>query len=353
MGVGSDFSGEMSTEKAHKLAIETGIDLGMNLLDTAEVYGQGLSEQLIGKVISRKRDKIIIATKFSPENSSFQGVIRSAEASLRRLRTDYIDIYQLHWPNPTIPISETMAALETLVLQGKVRFIGVSNMSLRETLEACTCLNSNVLISNQLEYNLFDRSIENEMLKYCLESDLALFAYSPLDKGRIVNGAKELKILKSIGQKYDKSASQVALNWLVRNRSVIAIPKSTNIAHIKNNSEAMNFEMDLADYRLIGETCSVSPDLILPRTITVSPAGEDNRSVYQNLEEAIGNKLNLSPSPEQLALSLKLNDPIKPVRLHLRDNPGDFKYDLIEGRLRYWAWVIAFGWETPIPAYIR
>jgi len=354
MGIGGEFLRDESKAEEHVHALEVGIDLGLTFLDTAEIYSDGYSEELIGRVAKGKRDKLFIATKFSPENSSYQGVLRAAEGSLRRLQTDYIDLYQIHWPNPTIPIEETMSAMEKLVDEGKVHYIGVSNFSKREMIAAQSSMNENRIVTNQLEYNLFDRFIEQDILLHCRKEKSLVIAYSPLDKGRTTDGDLRRKLLQELSNKYEKTPSQIALNWLISQPSVVVIPKSTNLEHIRQNAEAAGFEISDEDKLRIDEVCTAMPIYISPQEIRVSVSGEGGRSVYQTVEEARANLLRLSPSPLELAEFIRQAEPTKPVRvIPSIDTSDGYTYDLVEGRLRYWAWVLAFNGEKPVPAYVR
>ena len=354
MGIGGGFSRDLSQFENHKAALELGIELGMTFLDTAEVYAAGYSEEIVGQVALGKRNKLFIATKFSPENHHFDAVIQSAERSLQRLRTDYIDLYQIHWPNPTVPIEETIRAMQKLVDSGMVRYIGLCNFSKREMTAAQAALGQSKIFSNQVEYNLFDRFSESSILPFCDNEGAILIAYSPLDKGRTSDDDTKRKVLEDLAEKYEKTPSQIALNWLTSHPSIVAIPKSVNFQHIRQNAAALDFELQAEDKALIDRICSKDPDLISPNHIRVSCEGEDNRKVYQTREEAMANTLGMSPSPLELAEFIKEGEAIKPVRLIPSKNPHNkYAYDLIEGRLRYWAWVIAFDGKKPIPSYIR
>ena len=183
MGIGGEFTREVNNDVDYISALRLGVDLGLTFLDTAEVYGGGHSEELIGRAIRGIRSKVFIASKFSPENSSYKNVLEAAERSLTRLKTEYLDLYQVHWPNPKIPVCETMAALEKLVQDGKILNIGVSNFSKLQMIEAQQCLVTTKIISNQVEYNLFDRFIENDIYPHCMSNNSTLIAYSPLEKG--------------------------------------------------------------------------------------------------------------------------------------------------------------------------
>lgn len=354
MGIGGQIQVQKVDEQEQIHAIRFGIEKGLSLLDTAEVYAGGYSELIIGKAIHGIRDKVFLATKFSPENSGYKEVIAAAEGSLRRLGTDYIDLYQAHWPNPSIPISETMSALAELVSTGKVKNIGLSNFSKREMIAAQQILPSIKLYSNQLEYNLFDRFVEHEILPHCKLTNSLLIAYSPLDRGRNGSSHPSNELLNELSKKYERTNSQISLNWLVSRGNVVPIPKATNSKHIEENASSLDFQISFEDLELINKAFDSNPQLIPTNEINVSATGEGDRKVYQSRSEAIENNLNLSPSPLELAEFIRSGELAKPVRLVMRkDDAKGLKYDLVEGRLRYWAWVLAFNGEKPVPAYVR
>jgi diketogulonate reductase-like aldo/keto reductase len=161
-------------------ALRTGIDTGAAFIDTAESFG---TEEIVGQAIQGIRKEVFLATKVSPRHFRRAEVVRSADQSLKRLKTDYIDLYQLHWPNLTVPIEETMGAMEELVDSGKVGFIGVSNFGLRELKSAQNAMTRYNIVSNQVRYNLIDRTIESGLLGYCQEHDITVIAHSPLAGG--------------------------------------------------------------------------------------------------------------------------------------------------------------------------
>ena len=349
MGVGGELSADSTRDAEQIEALRIGIDLGMTLIDTAEVYGNGHSEELVGHAVRGIRDKVFIATKFSPENNGYENVLRAAERSLRRLRTDFIDLYQVHWPNPSVPVDETMQALAKLVEAGKVRHVGLSNFSVAEMRDAKSAVPELNVAANQVEYNLFDRFIERMILPYCRAERMTVIGYSPLDKGRVAAGDQ---LLREIGLRYGKTPAQVVLNWLVRRPEVIVIPKATNPVHVRDNAAAADFVMSDEDARLIGEAFSAEPTLVPIKDISVSVHGEGNRKVYQTVEQALQNELNFTPSPSELAADILKGEPIKPVRV-VPVIAESHRYELIEGRIRYWAWVIAHCGNMPIPALIR
>lgn len=159
-GIGGYMHSDYSKDKEAIELIRYAIEIGLNFIDTAEMYGSGHTEELIGEAIMGLREKVFIATKVSPSHFSYEEVIKACERSLKRLKTTYIDLYQLHWPNPSIPIKETMKAMEYLVDKGKIRYIGISNFSVEETKEAMEALSKYEIVSNQVEYSILERSIE-------------------------------------------------------------------------------------------------------------------------------------------------------------------------------------------------
>ena len=354
MGIGGYLSKDSLQDDNQVKALRLGIELGMTFLDTAEAYGNGHSEEIVGRAVEGIRDKVFIATKVSPEHLSYDALLRSAEGSLRRLKTDYIDLYQVHWPNPKIPISETMRTMECLLKEGKIRYVGVSNFSLRELKEAQVVLSENEIVSVQAEYNLFDRTIENSILPYCEREGIITIAYSPLDQGKIASGDKRIKSLQKIANKYNRTMAQVALNWLISHHSVIAIPKSTNPEHIKENATVADFVLLNEDFREISKIFTQKCVHVPVDRIRVISGGQGNRQVYQTVEEAIENKLGFVPSPMDLAHDIQKGEVLKPVRvIRSTYKTSNYDFDLIEGRIRYWAWVIAHNGEKPIPVYIR
>jgi len=250
------FSGRhLGGEDGDVRALRLGLELGMRFVDTAEVYGHGHSEEVVAVAVREQRGSVLIATKVSAENLSYERLIRSCEASLRRLKTDYIDLYQVHWPNPRIPIAETMKAMEKLVGEGRVRQIGVSNFSVQQTREAQEALSKNSLASNQVEYSLAERSIEKDLLPYCTKEHVTVIAYSPVARGHIPGSGREerWRILDRIASKYGKTRTQVALNWLICKEPVVAIPKAANLEHVKENAGSVGWMLKKGDQDALAE----------------------------------------------------------------------------------------------------
>jgi diketogulonate reductase-like aldo/keto reductase len=245
--MGNRPSGEERTKELE--ALRRGIELGMSLIDTAEMYGYGKSERLVAEAIADRRDEVFVATKVSPDHFQYDEMLKSCEASLQRLSVKSIDLYQLHWPNPRVPIKETMRAMEHLVSQGKIRYIGVSNFSVEQTMEAQESLSKNEVASNQVRYSLTSRSIENSLLPFCEREKITVIAYSPLDMGRL----PQSRIPKEMLDKYGMTAAQIMLAWVVHRETVIAIPKAAQVKHVEENAEAANVRLSAADYAQLSE----------------------------------------------------------------------------------------------------
>lgn len=347
-GTGGEFAADRSRHAEYVRLLRLGVDLGMSLIDTAEVYAAGYSEELVGEAIRGIRDRAFIATKFSPEHSTYDLVLRAAEESLRRLGTDYIDLYQVHWSNPRVSIEETTGALDRLVEAGKVRYVGVCNFSMPETRRITACLTRASLVSMQQEYNILERTAEEAFLPYCRAQGLTLIAYSPLASGRCPSNERT-QALSRLAARYDLTITQLILNWLVRDPSVVAVIKSTREDHLRENAAAVACEIAPDDLDYISE--SIKPEIVRLPTDLIRVIDDGSRTVYTTLEEALENRYGLTPGPVELAEQIAQKEFLKPVKV--RWNSRTQEYELIDGRVRYWAWVIAHKGQTPIPARIE
>jgi len=225
------------------------VERGPCLLDTAEIYG---TEELVGEVIRGRRQQVFLATKAAPRNFRRADLIRAAENSLRRLGTDYIDLYQLHWPNLTVPVQETMSAMEELADAGKIRFIGVSNFSTGCLRRAQAALSRHKIVSNQVCYSLIDRTIESGLLPYCQQNSITVIAFSPLGLNfAALREADPVGVLAQVASESGKTEAQVALNWLIAKKNVIAIPKASTIAHALEDREAAGWRLSAGQYALL------------------------------------------------------------------------------------------------------
>lgn len=245
-GIGGFFEADTSQEKKEIHIIREGIKLGLTHIDTAEIYGHGQTEKEIGKAIKKfDREKIFITTKVWKTNLYYNNIIKSLESSLKRLQTDYVDLYLIHWPNPNIPIKKSMEAMEYLAEQGKIKAIGVSNFSIQEINQAQKHLKKYKVVANQIEYNLLRREAEKNIIPFCKNHNILIIAYRPLAKGELAH--KGIKILDDIAKKYNKINSQIAIKWLISQKNVVVIIKSSNINHIKHNINVFGWELEPQD----------------------------------------------------------------------------------------------------------
>jgi diketogulonate reductase-like aldo/keto reductase len=229
--------------------LRTGIELGACFIDTAESYG---TEPVIGQAIRGIRDRVFLASKVSPRHFRRHDVIKAAECSLKQLNTDYLDLYQLHWPNYTVPIEETMVAMERLVETGKVRFIGVSNFTLAELCRAQAALSTARIVSNQVRYSLVDRAPEEGLLQYCDAHQISLLAYSPLATGfDHLRNCDPDDVLGQIATALGKTRAQVALSWCVSHQAVIAIFKADKVEHVQENCAASGWMLTPEQHKLL------------------------------------------------------------------------------------------------------
>ena len=255
IGQGTWEVGDRSADAKGEIeALRTGLDLGLTHIDTAEMYGNGRSERLVGQAIEGRRKEVFLVSKVLPSHGAYGDTIRACEASLRRLNTDYLDLYLLHWWTLAHPIEETMGAMAQLVDDGKIRFAGVSNLDLEEVGQAREALGEKPLVCNQVLYHLKSRGIEFRMIDECAEQDVAIVAYSPLGQGNFPAAkSRQGRALARIADRHGKKARQVALNFLTRQANVFAIPKAARIEHVRENAGALGWSLSREDMALLDE----------------------------------------------------------------------------------------------------
>jgi diketogulonate reductase-like aldo/keto reductase len=255
--MGGEMGPDPSRDKASVEAIRLGLDLGMSLIDTAEMYGAGHSEEVVSQALEGRREPVFVASKVSPRHFAHDDVLRSARMSLKRLNRKQIDLYQLHWPSSTIQIAETMRAMERLVKDGLIRFIGVSNFSTGQVREAQASLSREKIVSNQIEYSLVDRSPEAGLLEYCHKEGITVIAYSPLGQGKIPRGrGGAFKTLDEMAGKLARTRNQIALAWVLQHENVVAIPKAGDKEHVRENAAISDWKIPDEDYERLNEAFS-------------------------------------------------------------------------------------------------
>ncbi|MDO8386276.1 MAG: aldo/keto reductase [Polaromonas sp.] len=242
LGMGSWRMGDNPALRTQEIAtLQSGLDLGCRLIDTAEMYGEGLAEELVGQALLGRRDQAFVVSKVYPHNASAAGVAAACERSLRRLKTDRIDLYLLHWRG-SIPLAETLKGLAALQQAGKIRHYGVSNLDLADMQELWALPGGPGVQTNQLLYNLSRRGIEWDLLPWMRERRLPVMAYSPIEQGRLLRH----RGLAAFAQRHGMAASQAALAWLLAQGDVMAIPKTGDPDRLRENVAAAAFELDAA-----------------------------------------------------------------------------------------------------------
>lgn len=233
-------------------ALRRGIELGLTHIDTAEMYGGGEAEKVVGEAIAGiPRGSLFITSKVLPSNATYKGTLAACERSLRRIGTEYLDLYLLHWPGAH-PLEDTMRALETLVEQGKTRFIGVSNVDVEQVREAQSYLRAVPLACDQVLYHLKERGPEAHVLPYCASREMAFVGYTPFGRGQFPRAqAQPGGVLGRIAAKHGKTVRQVILNFLTRERNAFAIPKASRREHVEENAGAAGWQLAAEDVSAI------------------------------------------------------------------------------------------------------
>jgi diketogulonate reductase-like aldo/keto reductase len=235
------------TAKEEEAALRLGIELGMTLIDTAEMYGDGRSEELVGRAIAGQRDEVFVVSKVYPHNASRSGIPAACGRSLRRLGTDYLDLYLLHWPG-SVPIAETVIAFEALREQGKIRAWGVSNLDLDDMQEVTALAQGGNCATDQVLYNPEHRGVEFDLLPWCAERRMPVMAYSPVGQGgRLLRSSA----LREVARRHGVTPAQAAIAWGLRHSGVISIPKAGDPAHVRENAAAANLTLLPADLATI------------------------------------------------------------------------------------------------------
>lgn len=246
LGQGTWMMGEDRGRAADEVAaLRLGLDLGVTLIDTAEMYGNGGAEKVVGEAIAGRRDEVFLVSKVLPSNASRNGVVRACEASLKRMRTDRIDLYLLHWRGG-VPLAETIAVFEELRRSGKIRHWGVSNFDTDDMEEMERLPAGKNAQANQVLYNLGRRGIEFDLAPWCRDHGVPIMAYSPVEQGALADDAG----LQAIAARHDATAAQIALAWVMARPGVVAIPKATRLEHVRQNAAARDIRLtpqDLAE----------------------------------------------------------------------------------------------------------
>jgi diketogulonate reductase-like aldo/keto reductase len=241
-------------------ALRAGLDLGMTHVDTAELYGSGRVEDLVRRALEGRRDDVFLVSKVMPSNATRSGTLKACERTLKRLGTDHLDLYLLHWPGHH-PLEDTLAAFEELEQAGKIRFFGVSNFDTSELEQALAIVGERRIACNQVLYHLEERRIEHRVMPYCEAHEIAVVGYSPFGQGHWVSERSEgHRVLAEIAKARGATPRQVALKFLVRRNDLFAIPKTSNRAHVVENAKAADLELSADDLARIDAAFPIGRD---------------------------------------------------------------------------------------------
>jgi diketogulonate reductase-like aldo/keto reductase len=243
--------------KAAEAALRAGLELGMLHVDTAEYYGKAV-EATVGRVVAARREEIFLVSKIMPHDATRRGTVSTCEQDLRRIGTDYLDCYLIHWPG-SHPLADSIAGLEDLRASGKIRSWGVSNFDQPLLEKVLAIAGPGRLACNQVLYHLQERTIEHQVLPWCEEHGVAVVGYTPFGDGKFPPAGAGGQLLGSIAQKYDRTPRQVALAFLIRRSSLFAIPKSSNAEHVRENAGAADFSLDASDIAAIERAFPLGP----------------------------------------------------------------------------------------------
>ena len=245
LGIGTWTMGESRAKRADEIAaLRAAVDLGMTVVDTAEMYGNGAAEELIAEALGDRRRETFLVSKVLPQHATRRGTIAACEASLRRLKTDWLDLYLLHWRG-SVPFSDTLEAFNALRRDGKIRHWGVSNLDV-DDMEEIAALETSAesrMATNQVLYNLMRRGIEYDVLPWCRDRHIRVMAYSPLEQGRLIRH----KMVQSIALRRSATPAQIALAWVLRQPGVIAIPKAGTAERVRENRGALDIALEPKD----------------------------------------------------------------------------------------------------------
>lgn len=245
LGLGTWRMGEdRSKRRSEVAALRTGIELGMTLIDTAEMYADGGAEEVVGAAIKGQRDDVFVVSKFYPRNATPKRMIAACERSLKRLGTDRLDLYLLHWRGDA-PLSQTLEGFDLLLRAEKIRYAGVSNFDISDMEELFALDRGSVIVANEVLYNLVRRGIEVDLLPWCRRRRRPVIAYSPIEEGLLA--ADTHVRLRAVARRHDATAAQIALAWVLRRPGVIAIPKAGTPAHVREDRRAADIRLSARD----------------------------------------------------------------------------------------------------------
>lgn len=321
---------------------------GINLFDSAELYGEGYAEYILGKTFNKIREQIIISSKVNPDHCTYIALKRSLKESLKKLQTDYIDLYQIHWINPFIELEETFTALEELVLEGYIKAIGVCNFSIAMLTQASKYLKKIKISSNQVELNLFNHLEILENLNYYKENNISIIGYGVFNHLNVNFTRLQQKFLDGLKNEYNKTLSQILSRYFTSFDNIIILSKTDNIEHLKNNLDSFDFNLTEKQIHQFYKLFQYKAQNIPMKKIKI-PRQYKNFNNFDNFS----NDNNLIPSPLTIAQTFVKYNYLKPIKL--AEKNGDYyldNYNFYGELKKYFAWMILYDTSKPIPAII-
>lgn len=255
IGQGTWYMGENAGQRQKEIAaLRAGIDAGLTLIDTAEMYADGGAEEVVGEALQGRREQVFLVSKVYPWNAGGQKAVTACDASLRRLKTDYLDLYLLHWRG-NYSLAETVEAMETLIRQGKIRRWGVSNLDYDDMQELYGVTGGKACATNQVLYHLGSRGIEFDLLPWCQQQQIPVMAYCPLAQaGRLRDDLFNSRAVQDVAHAHQATPAQVLLAWAIRQPGVMAIPKASSVDHVKENAAALALQLSDEAIALLDQT---------------------------------------------------------------------------------------------------
>lgn len=362
LGLGTNGIGNFqnnSPEKTHnrQKIYQFAQDHGINLFDSAELYGEGYAEYILGKTFKKKRGHIIISCKVNPDNCTSYLLEKSLKRSLKNLNTDYIDLYQLHWPNPFVEFEETFATLDNFVQKGYIRYIGVCNFTTEMIIEANKYLKKTKIVSNQIELNLFYHQYLYDDIKFYEKMNISILGYGALNHLNVLKKSKLQKSFLKLQNKYPKkSLTEILIKYFTTFKEVTLLTKTDNLDHLKENLSAFDFTLEEEDYKTIKKLFKKELNSVPLKKINIPKIYKETileLNQKSSAYEIIKNYSNLIPSPLSLAKMYVKYNFFKPIKLIEENNHYTLDtYDFWGEYKKYLAWKLLYEFSKPIPAII-
>ena len=333
-------------------AVQIGIENGMNLIDTAEIYADGRSEIVVGSAVKNIRSEVLIASKFSPNHHKRDQVLQALDKSLARMKTDYVDLYQMHWPNNSVPLEETLDAMWELKSKGKISEVGLCNLNRKQLLESITIAKqkSEKIYSIQIKFNLNDRFAYNQIADICKLENIKIIAYSPV-RNVIPSKIDQKSLINEIALDIGVTPLQVALNWVISHSGVTAIPESSKPKHLIELSRSREFTLSKLQIQNLDEIFRSKVQNLAVRQIYSRNLLRRNAAIDLATNQIQKFSNDFCPSIMELSEEISSGNFLQPILVRAQ---GDClnSFEIVEGELRYWAFVVSNGADSLIPAVI-